>query len=132
MYSVKISRDETGAWTASVPSVPGCHTYGRSLRAAKRRIREALSLWVDDADKAELRFRLDLPPSIRHEIDQLIEARRRADAAARHAAVASRRTVRRLLERSGLSTRDAAELVGLSHQRVQQLLSDATDPRLQA
>jgi predicted RNase H-like HicB family nuclease len=55
-YTVKIERDESGAWIARVPEVPGCHTYGRSLRQAKHRIREALSLWVDDADRAELHF----------------------------------------------------------------------------
>lgn len=122
MYTVRIARDETGAWIASVPSVPGCHTYGRSLRSAKRRIREALSLWVSDAHDADLRFRFELPASIRREIDQLTKARQRADDAARQAAVVSRRAVRRLLRGWGLSTRDAAELVGLSHQRVQQLL----------
>jgi predicted RNase H-like HicB family nuclease len=54
MYTVKIERDETGAWIARVPEVPGGHTHGRTLREAERRIREALSLRVEGADRADL------------------------------------------------------------------------------
>ncbi len=53
-YRVVIERDETGAWIARVPGLRGCHTYGRTLNEVRRRIREALSLWVDDAETAEL------------------------------------------------------------------------------
>ncbi len=53
-YRVVLERDESGAWIATVPAVAGCHSYGRSLVEAKRRVREALALWVDDADTAEL------------------------------------------------------------------------------
>ncbi len=53
-YRVVLERDESGAWIATVPAVGGCHSYGRSLVEAKRRVREALALWVDDADTAEL------------------------------------------------------------------------------
>ena len=81
-YTVVYERDESGAWNAYVPEVPGCHTYGRSLRLARERIRETLGLWVDDADQA---------------IHCLAEL--------------------------GLSVRDAGEVLGISHQRAQQILS---------
>jgi len=35
-----------------VPAVPGCYTQGRTFDQARRRIREALSLWVDDVSTA--------------------------------------------------------------------------------
>ena len=54
-YQVELARDKGGWWVASVPAVPGAHTQGRSIAEAKNRIREALSLWVDDARQAELR-----------------------------------------------------------------------------
>src|SRR6266567_4328224 len=64
-YRVVFERDESGAWLARVPSVRGCHTHGRTLEQARRRIREALSLWVDDADDAELTEEIRLPPQLK-------------------------------------------------------------------
>jgi predicted RNase H-like HicB family nuclease len=52
-YEVVYQRDETGWWQARVPQIPGCHTQGRTVEEARRRIREALSLFVDDTDTAE-------------------------------------------------------------------------------
>ena len=34
-YEVRLSRDENGAWLAKVPSVPGCHTHGRSIELGR-------------------------------------------------------------------------------------------------
>lgn len=133
-YIVKVERDESGAWIARVPQVPGCHTYGRSLRQVKGRIREALSLWVDDADQAELEFDIRLPSEIR----QRVAAARRSREAAHEAQRAARETAAlsalALVRTHRLSVRDAAELLGISHQRVQQLVDRPPkfepDPRL--
>jgi predicted RNase H-like HicB family nuclease len=122
-YAVEIHRDESGAWIARVPEVPGCHTYGRSLRQAKRRIREALSLWVDDADEAELVFDVRLPSAIRRKVTASRRARETALDAQRRATEALALTALELVRKDGLSVRDAAELLGLSHQRVQQLVT---------
>lgn len=122
-YTVKIQRDESGAWIARVPEVPGCHSYGRSLRQAKGRIREALSLWVDDADEAELAFDVRLPSAIRRKVTASRRAREAAQNAQRQATEMSALTALELVREDGLSVRDAAELLGLSHQRVQQLVT---------
>jgi predicted RNase H-like HicB family nuclease len=53
-YHVKYTRDESGWWQASVHGVAGCHTQGKTLAEAKLRIREALMLFVDDAETAQL------------------------------------------------------------------------------
>jgi predicted RNase H-like HicB family nuclease len=45
---------DNGWWLAHVPAIPGCHTQGRTLDQTRERIREALSLWVEDADKVTL------------------------------------------------------------------------------
>ena len=54
-YTVTYERDEGPRWrVASVREVAGCHTQGRTVAEARRRIREALDLWVDDAETAEI------------------------------------------------------------------------------
>ena len=108
---------------ARVPSVPGCHTYGRTLEQARRRIREALELWVGDTPSGELRFDIRLPIGIREELRGVRTARQRSALAQREASDAVSRAARDLTERLGLSLRDASELLEISHQRVQQLVS---------
>ncbi len=128
-YMVVIERDETGAWLARVPSVPGCHTHGRTLEQVRRRIREALELWVDDAREAELRFEVRLPTAIRRELRLARSSRDRSMRAKREASDAVARAARDLTQTAGLSLRDAAELLGVSHQRVQQLLTTTPENR---
>jgi hypothetical protein len=48
-YRVAYERDVSGWWVATVRGVRGCHTQGRTVDEARRRIREALGLFVDDA-----------------------------------------------------------------------------------
>ena len=38
-YKVVYERDESGSWIAEVPSVPGCHSYGRTIEQARGRVR---------------------------------------------------------------------------------------------
>jgi predicted RNase H-like HicB family nuclease len=121
-YRVVFERDETGAWLASVPSVPGCHTYGRTLDQARRRLREALSLWVDDAERAEFDEDVKLPAALRAAISRSQEARARADRERAQAQSELETTARALIDELHVGLRDAGELLGISHQRVQQLL----------
>ena len=121
-YRVVIERDESGAWIARVPSVPGCHTHGRTLEQARRRIREALALWVDDADTAELDVHVRLPRGVREALRRSLADRERAESARAAAGLSTAQAVHTLLEELHLSVRDAGELLGLSHQRVQQLV----------
>jgi predicted RNase H-like HicB family nuclease len=90
-YTVRIERDESGAWLARVPAVPGCRTHGRSLRQVKRRIREDLSLRVADAHRAELSFEIQLPPDARHLVRTAHSARDAADRTQREARETTRR-----------------------------------------
>ena len=41
-YSVVLSRDEEGNWLASVPALPGCHTWGKNREEALTNAREAI------------------------------------------------------------------------------------------
>ena len=47
-YVAVYERDpESDAWLVHIKGIAGCQTYGRSLRQAEDRIREALALWLD-------------------------------------------------------------------------------------
>lgn len=121
-YKAVFERDESGAWIVRVPVIRGCHTYGRSLDEARRRIREALSLWVDDADDATIDEEIRLPAAARAALDRARRARARADREHDVAQQETERTARALLDDVGIGMRDAGELMGISHQRVQQLV----------
>jgi predicted RNase H-like HicB family nuclease len=121
-YHVTYERNAPGWWVASVRGVKGCHTQGRTVDEARRRVREALSLFVDDAASADLIDQVKLPATVRKAIRAYASLRKRADAEDKRASAAARRAVRVL--RGGklkMSARDAAALLGLSHQRVHQL-----------
>src|SRR5438132_1088472 len=64
-YKAVFERDESGAWIVRIPAIRGCHTYGLTLNQARRRIRETLSLWVDDADDALIEEEIRLPAAAR-------------------------------------------------------------------
>ena len=125
-HRVVLERDESGTWIATVPSVPGCHTYGRSLVEAKRRVREALHTWVDDADTAQLVDDVRLPREAVASVRRSVAARHQLAHARDTAGSATAEAVRRLVSELGLGVRDAAYLLALSHQRVQQLVRDGS------
>src|SRR6266516_2402542 len=60
-YHVVYERDESGWWVASVREVRGCHTQGRTVDEARRRVRKALELFIDDARSAKLVDNVKLP-----------------------------------------------------------------------
>jgi predicted RNase H-like HicB family nuclease len=105
-----------------VPAIRGCHTYGRTLEQARRRIREALCLWVEDVDEAELIEQVQLPAPLRQALRRSESARARAESERRNAQDVTAASALELVREHGLSLRDAGELLGLSHQRVQQLV----------
>lgn len=122
-YRVVYERDESGVWIARVPRVPGCHTYGRTIEQARRRIREALSLWMDNARDVELVDEIRLPRRAEAIIRRTQAAREQSRAAHEEARAATAAAARMLVDDLDLSLRDAAELLGLTRQRVQQVVT---------
>lgn len=115
-------RDPEGdAWLVHIKELDGCQTYGRSLRQAEARITEALAAWLD-CEPEELTITPRLPAELAKIATHVSETRCDAAKAASDAGTATAEAARKL-ERMGLSRRDAAEVIGVSHQRVQQLLA---------
>jgi predicted RNase H-like HicB family nuclease len=48
VYAYLLTKDEDGMWVATVPELPGCISQGRTKAEAKRNIREAIELTLED------------------------------------------------------------------------------------
>jgi ABC-type Mn2+/Zn2+ transport system ATPase subunit len=92
------------------------------LEQARRRVREALALWVDDAETAELVEDVQLPARIRDAVSRGRASRRHAEREREKAQEAMTKAATTLVDQLGVGLRDAGELLGVSHQRVQQLV----------
>lgn len=119
-YRVLLERDSEGWWVASVPDVPGAHTQGRTIDQARQRIREALSLWVLDANRAQLEFDVHLPARVRARVERALHLREAAESTAREAMGATEQALDSLVQ-MGLSRRDTGDVLGISRQRAQQI-----------
>jgi predicted RNase H-like HicB family nuclease len=121
--TVRYERDESGWWIAELVEVQGCRTQGRTVAQCRRRIREALALYVDEAvaRKATLVDDVRLGGGVTRVVRRVAAARRKADAVQARVQRDTKAAVKELTGRLGLSVRDAAEVLGISYQRVQQL-----------
>ena len=119
-YEVVYERDEKGLWVAHVEGVPGCHTQGRTIAQARERIREALSLFDEQAGKARLEDHVRLPGKV----DRLVAAQRQVRSEQEVIQARLRdlnvKAARALTRQVGLSLRDTGELLGVSQEAVRQ------------
>lgn len=116
--TVVVRRDpeERGTWLVNVPATPGAHTFGRSLGEAKRHGIEMVALWFDlEREQFEVDWDIrlgDVATTVKQARNAMAHAE--SDRQRRDQAV-------RALSEAGISYRDIAELLGLSHQRVAQI-----------
>ncbi len=47
-FKILINKEPEGQYTASVPTLPGCITYGESVEHAIEMAKEAISLYVEE------------------------------------------------------------------------------------
>lgn len=112
-------------WVGTVEGVPGAVTQAKRLELIPGRITEVLKLMTGkrvNADDIELRFH----PGGEAEADAETVRALRADVERIQSDLATRQVrLIRTLRKQGFTVRDIGTIVGLSHQRVQQLLASS-------
>lgn len=121
-YAVVVTQEPAPdlRWNAQVREVPAALTHGKTIDLCLRRIREALALFVDDAATAELAPEVHAAGATEKIVRRARAARERAQAEQERAQALMREAARRLART--MTVRDVAALLGVSHQRVQQLV----------
>jgi predicted RNase H-like HicB family nuclease len=123
-YTARCRR--SGAWWAiDVPELRGVYSQARRLDQVEGMARDAIALFLDVPDDSfDVILQPVLPEELEIELQEAKTARSRADDAGREAQDAVRHVTRRLHNELGLTVRDAGAILGVSHQRAQQLLRD--------
>ena len=121
-YRVAVAR--SGDWWAiTIPELPGAFSQCKRLDQVEAMAREviALMLEVDSAAIGGIDVDIELPDRVADELAALRRSERLAEDA-RQTAAPARRPAGEQLRTSGMSMRDVGRLLGVSHQRVSQLL----------
>ena len=109
-------------WALDVDGLPGVRTQVRRIDQAEVMVREAIAGVLDvTSDSFEIVLAPDVPAPVRDIVDQATTARSLAAQAQDAAAQLTRDAARRLVA-EGLTVRDAGVLLGVSHQRIAQLV----------
>ena len=115
----------SGAWWAiTIPQLPGAFSQCKRLDQVEAMAREVIALMLDTdpADVAGVEVDVHLPDPLADDLAALRRSERLADDARQAAAHAQRRAAEQL-RAAGLSVRDIGHLLGVSHQRVSQILA---------
>lgn len=118
-------RFEDGDWLAEIAEIPQVHTFGRTLAKTQEHIRDALALWLQADDPASLDVVEDftaLPDGLAHVVSEANTTRQEATELSQRAQELTAQAARQLVEDLGMPVRDAARLLGVSHQRIHQLV----------
>jgi predicted RNase H-like HicB family nuclease/predicted XRE-type DNA-binding protein len=120
IYTARVRR--SGAWWAiDVPELPGVYSQTRRLDQVEPMARDAIALFLDvDPTTLDIRVETILPSDLRRDVDAVSRLRAEAERLQAESSGAMRRLTHQLLGR-GMSVRDAAAILGISHQRVSQL-----------
>jgi len=110
-------------WVVDVPGVGV--TQGRTTREAERMAADLVAVMVGvPAEDVLITVDFQLADELADEVRNAKQAQRDAETAQRQAADRFRRAVRHVLA-AGLSRQDAARVLGISAQRVSQLVPDS-------
>ena len=121
---------EGSNWLVELDGEPRVHTFARTLAKAEENSRDAAALWFEKDDVALKHVCRDLPLDTSDIVWAAREARAEMASAEDRALEVTRQAAHRLMEVAGLSFRDAAHLLGISHQRLHQLVREpARDAR---
>jgi predicted RNase H-like HicB family nuclease len=121
-YTARCQRAE-GWWAISVPELRGVHTQARRLDKVEATVRDAIALFLDvPEDSFDIRIEPVLPRDLQNKVGRVRKVRDQAEVLQRQAATDSAAVAADLVRRAHLTVREAGRVLGLSHQRVAQLL----------
>ncbi len=127
-YHGTFTLDPSGQWLVELDELPQVHSFGRTLGKAREYLLDALALWLNEpvaTVKDRVVFRQPaLPEEIERTVEMALAEREIAEAATRVAAELTQQASIQLVSDARMSLRDAADILGLSHQRVQQLVAN--------
>jgi len=113
-----------GWWAARVPELPGVFTQARRLDQVPAMVADAAGAFLDiPAEKVDVQVQPKLDLDVTRRLEEARRERLCADELAL-AAADKLRQVARALANDGLSERDIGSILGVSHQRAHQLLTD--------
>ncbi|MHB8620126.1 MAG: hypothetical protein ACYDAG_11255 [Chloroflexota bacterium] len=122
IYTVNCQRSG-GWWAITIPEVPGAFTQARRLDQVERMARDVMALMLGVPEDS---FGIHLAPVLddraQKVLEQVDEAKGAAEDAQREAMAAMDLAARTLVRDEGLTVRDAGRLLGISFQRVSQLV----------
>jgi predicted RNase H-like HicB family nuclease len=110
-------------WAISVPELRGVHTQARRLQGVEATVRDAIALFLNvRPDSFEVRIEPVLPRELQRKVGRVRKVRDEAEVLQRQATIVSAEVAADLVHRAHLTVRDAGRVLGVSHQRVAQLL----------
>jgi len=122
-YTVRARRIASW-WALDVDGVPGAHTQVRRIDQAEEMARDAIAGVLEISPASfEIVVAPEVPVAVRTLVDQATKARSQAAQAQDAAAQLTRDAAQGLVD-EGLTVRDAGVLLGVSHQRIAQLVRE--------
>jgi hypothetical protein len=106
-----------------VPELRGVQTQARRLDKVEATVRDAIALFLDvPQDSFDIRIETVLPRGLQQKVGRVRKVRNEVEVLQRQAATDSAEVAADLVRGAHLTVRDAGRVLGLSHQRVAQLL----------
>lgn len=125
VYEVAAERDGS-RWFLRVGELPGVFSQVRRLDQAEGMARDAIAAFLDiSPDGFDIAISVSLPSDLQRDVASVIDLRGVIDRTEREYAERTRRLATRLVQGEGLTVREAGRVLGLSYQRVSQLVATA-------
>ena len=122
IYRVTVER-EPGFWIIRVPELKQVVTQARRLADVKLNAQEAIAVWLDKrVDDIDVSVDIKLPVGIQSALDDAQTLRQEANARLERAGNSLSEVARAMTKDFGMTLRETAEVLGISFQRVAQLV----------
>lgn len=113
-------------WAIDVPEVSGVHTQAKRLDQAEAMARDAITVMLEvPSGSFDVQVEPVLDADVEKALEEWTESIEALEDQKQQVSIAITALLILLVRQHGLSYRDAGRIVGLSHQRVQQILKAA-------